>query len=241
MNRLEGKICIVTGAAQGIGRAIAELFAKEGAEMVFAADMQEAAYPEKNIRAVRLNTTDREGVNKLVADIVGEYSHIDVVVNNAGITRDALTPKMTEEQWNLVLDVNLKGPHYMAAAVGPVMMAQGGGSIVSISSIIGLYGNVGQVNYAATKSGIIAMSKCWTKEFSRKGAQVRANAVAPGFILTPILKSMPDEILDGMKNKTLFKKLGSPEDIANAVLFLAGDESRYMTGQVLEVSGGISL
>lgn len=241
MGRLAGKVCIVTGAAQGIGRAITDLFAHEGAEVVFALDLQEAKYEQANIRAVKLNTTDRAGVVALVTAIHDEFKHIDVVVNNAGITRDALTHKMTEDQWNLVLDVNLKAPHYMVAAVGPLMMAQGTGSIVNISSIVGLYGNVGQANYAATKAGIVAMSKCWTKEFSRKGGRIRSNCIAPGFIATPILASMPEEILAGMRQKVLFKELGQPEDIANTALFLASDESKYMTGQVLEVSGGISL
>lgn len=241
MNRMESKVCIVTGAAQGLGRAITDLFARENAKMVFAVDVQDAEYGVSNIRAVKLNTTDRAGVAALVESIVSEFGCIDVVINNAGITRDALVNKMTDDQWSLVMDVNLKGPYLMAAAVGPHMMAKGSGSIVNISSIIGLYGNVGQTNYAATKAGVIAMAKCWTKEFSRRGGKIRCNAICPGFINTPILASMPEDVLEGMRQKVLFKELGKPEDIANAALFLASDESAYITGQVLEVSGGIKL
>lgn len=237
--RLNNKVCLVTGGARGIGKSIVTRFSEEGAEVVYAIDLQELDYELKNVKSVCLDTTDREGIKLLVQDIIEKHGKIDVVVNNAGITRDALVHKMTEEQWNLVIDVNMKAPHYMVSEVGPYMMAQGFGSIISISSIIGLYGNVGQVNYAATKGGLIAMTKTWTKELSRKGARIRSNAIAPGFISTPILKSMPERIIEDMKNKVLFGELGEPEDIANACLFFASDESKYVTGQVMEVSGGI--
>ncbi|MBN2794534.1 MAG: SDR family oxidoreductase [Clostridia bacterium] len=239
--RLKDKICIVTGGAQGIGRAIVERFAEEGAKMIYSLDLNQGEYERDNVKHIQLNTTDHEGVKQLVETIIQEEGQIDVVVNNAGITRDALANKMTEEQWNIVIDVNMKAPHYMVAEVGPHMMAAGKGSIITISSIVGLYGNVGQVNYAATKAGVIAMTKTWTKELSRKGAVIRANAVAPGFISTPILQSMPEKIIDSMKAKILFNELGEPEDIANACLYLASDESKYVTGQVLEVSGGITI
>lgn len=239
--RLADKICIVTGGAQGIGQAIVERFSDEGAEMIYSLDLNEGHYKKDNVKHVQINTTDKAGIEAFVEEVIGYHGRVDVVVNNAGITRDALSNKMTEEQWNMVIDVNMKAPHYMVAAVGPHMMQAGQGSIISISSIIGLYGNVGQVNYAATKAGVIAMTKTWTKELSRKGAHVRANAIAPGFIATPILKSMPEKIIENIKSKILFKDLGEAEDIANACLFLASEESKYVTGQVLEVSGGITI
>jgi len=237
--RLSGKVCIVTGGSQGIGRAIVERFAEEDAKMVYSIDLQEAEFEQRNVISVVLNTTDRDGLSDLVNNIINEYGSVDVVVNNAGITRDALCNKMTEDQWNLVMDINLKAPHYMISIVGPYMMNQGRGSIISISSISGLYGNVGQANYAATKAGLIGMTKTWTKELSRKGALVRANVIAPGFIATPILQSMPENILNEMRQKILFGELGNPVDIANAAVYFASDESKYTTGQVLEVSGGI--
>lgn len=237
--RLADKVCIVTGGSQGIGRAIVDRFVEEGAKVVYSIDLNEAKFEQSNVVPVILNTTDKDGLSKLVDSIISEHGSIDVVVNNAGITRDALCNKMTEEQWNLVLDVNLKAPHYMVSLVGPYMMKQGKGSIISISSISGVYGNVGQANYSATKAGIIGLTKSWTKELSRKGAHVRANAIAPGFIATPILQSMPENILNDMRAKILFGDLGEPVDIANAAVFFASDESKYVTGQVLEVSGGI--
>lgn len=239
MKRLDGKICIVTGGSQGIGRAIVNTFANEYAAMVYSVDLTETTFEQENVKAITLNTTNKEGMQALVESIIEKHNRIDVVVNNAGITRDALTHKMTDEQWDLVIDVNLKAPHILVALVGPQMMKQKTGSIISISSISGVYGNVGQANYAATKSGLIGMTKSWTKEFSRKGGRIRANAIAPGFINTPILASMPDHVLDGMRSKILFSELGEPIDIANAALYLASDESKYVTSQVLEVSGGI--
>ena len=241
MKRLEGKVCIVTGAAQGLGRAVVDTFVREGAKAIIAIDIQDATYDAPQVKPVKQDTTDKAGITAVVDAVWKEFGRIDVIVNNAGITRDALCHKMTEEQWNLVIDINMKAPHYMVAAASQYLMEQGFGSIITTSSVIGLYGNVGQVNYAATKAGVIAMSKSWTKELSRRGAPVRSNIVAPGFILTPILQSMPSEILDGMKEKVLFKQLGEPQNIADAVLFFASDESSFVTGQVLEISGGLSI
>jgi len=241
MSRLNGKVCIVTGGAQGIGRAIAQLYASQGAKMVIVGDLQDTTFEQPNIRPEKLNTTNRTETEAFVKKIWEEFGQIDVIVNNAGITRDALCNKMTEEQWNLVIDVNLKGPHNMVAAAGPYLMEQGYGSIITMGSIIGLYGNIGQANYSATKAGVIAMSKTWTKELSRRGGKIRANVIAPGFISTPILDSMPEKIIDSMKEKVLFKELGNVSDVAYGALYLASDESSYVTGQVLEISGGISL
>ena len=241
MGKLEGKVIIVTGGAQGIGRAICEKIAVEGAKMVIATDLQEAKFEQSNIRSIVLSTIDNEGTVKLAEDIVNEFGKIDGIVNCAGVLRDSLIHKLTEEIWNFVIDVNLKGPFYLSRAVGPKMMEQGFGSIVTISSVAGLYGNPGQTNYAATKAGVIGMSKVWSKEFSRKGAQVRSNVVAPGYIQTSILDAVPDNILEGMKKQTCLKRLGQPEEIANAVAFLLSDEASYITGQVLEVSGGVMM
>lgn len=241
MKRLEGKVCIVTGGSQGIGRAIVELFAAEGAKIVYSLDLKQADFSAPQVVSKILNTTDRETTQKIVDEVKEKYGKIDVIVNNAGVTRDALVAKMTEEQWNTVIDVNLKGPFYMVQAAANYLMEQETASIITLSSVVGLYGNVGQTNYAATKAGVVAMSKTWTKELSRRGANIRANAIAPGFINTAILQTMPTQVIEGMKSKVLFKKLGEVSDVANLALFLASDESRYITGQVLEVSGGLTL
>ncbi len=241
MKRLENKVCIVTGGAQGIGKSIVDTYAKNGAKVVISIDMGETNSEFDNVEGYVANVTDRAAVEEIMADIVAKHGSIDVIVNNAGITRDALAHKMTDDQWDLVLDVNLKAPHYVVASCAQQLMTQETASIINISSVVGLYGNVGQANYSATKGGIISMAKTWTKELSRKGAKIRANAIAPGFIATPILESMPEKIIESMRSKILFGELGNPQDIANAALFLASDESKYITGQVIEVSGGISM
>ena len=238
MNRLAGKVCIVTGGAQGLGRAIVEAYADQGAEAVFAVDLKEVDYAKPNVRAKLLNMTDRPGVEALVAEVVAEFGRIDVIVNNAGVLRDALCHKMTEEEWNTSLDVNLKGPHYLVAAAALQLMGQETASIITLGSIIGLYGNVGQVNYAATKAGVIGMSKSWTRELSRRGAKIRANVIAPGFISTPMLDSIPEQMLAAMCEKILFKEPGTPEDISYGALYLASEEAGYTTGAVLTIDGG---
>ncbi|MDR2600724.1 MAG: SDR family oxidoreductase [Oscillospiraceae bacterium] len=238
MNRVLDKVCIVTGSAQGIGRAIVETYAAEGAKMIIAVDMQEASYNESNIRAVTLDTTDKEGVISLIKSVWDEFGRLDVIVNNAGITRDALCNKMTDDNWDLVMDVNLKAPHYIIAAATPYLMEQGSGSIINLSSVSGVYGNIGQLNYAASKAGLIGMTKTWTKELSRKGAKIRCNCIAPGYVETPMIKTVPEEIIEKIKNKILFKELVQPIDVAYAALYLASEESRFITGQTLEISGG---
>lgn len=243
---LDGKICIVTGAAQGIGRCIAELFAKNRAKAIYACDrnvegMAELKQHYPAIISVALDVTDRSGIEKLVADISASHGGIDVLVNNAGITRDALIGKMTEADWNSVIAVNLTGVFNFTQAVAPVMIAGGKGSIVSMSSVVGTDGNVGQTNYAATKGGLIAMTKGWAKEFTYKGAQVRANCVAPGFIETPMTKDLPEKVLEMMRDKAPLKRMGRPEEIAEGVLFLASDRSSFITGQTLKIDGGLVL
>ncbi|MBD8511095.1 3-oxoacyl-ACP reductase FabG [Photobacterium sp. CAU 1568] len=241
---LNNKVCIVTGGAQGIGRCIVETFANQQAEVVYACDMNAAAMAElektyKNVKAIELNVCDRESVSRFVDNIVKDYGRVDVLVNNAGITRDNLIDKMTENEWDMVLDVNLKGVFNMTQAVAPVMMASGAGSIITMSSVVGTDGNIGQSNYAATKGGVIAMTKGWAKEFSRKGAQVRANCIAPGFVETPLTVNLPEKILEYMKSKTPLQRMGKPEDIANGALFLASDNSTFITGQTLKIDGGL--
>ena len=239
MNRLSGKVVLVTGGARGIGRAIAERLATEDAKMVITCDMGEATFEQANIKHEILNVTDREAVKELIKKLTEEFGKIDVLVNNAGITKDALLVRMSEDQWDAVIDVNLKGVFNITQAVAPVMMKNKGGSIVTISSVVGLYGNLGQTNYAATKGGVIAMTKTWAKELARKN--IRANCVAPGFIETAMTKELPEKTLDAMKDRIPLGRLGQPEDIANAVLFLASDESSYITGETISVGGGMTL
>ena len=238
--RLEGKVAIVTGAAKGLGGEMAQLFSKEGAKVI-AADMSPLSYEAANVEYYPLNVTDSAACEALFNHARDTYGRIDILVNNAGITKDALTRKMTEEQWDVVLDVNLKGVFNLTRHVGPYMQAQGSGSIINISSVVGVFGNIGQANYAATKAGLIGLTKTWAKEFSMKGGNVRVNAIAPGYTMTDILKTVPQEMLDKFAAMTMLGRLGQPHEIASAALFLASDESGYITGQVLQVDGGMRL
>ena len=238
--RLEGKVAIVTGAAKGLGGEMAQLFAKEGAKVI-AADMSPLSYEAVNVEYYPLNVTDPAACEALFNHAKETYGRIDILVNNAGITKDALTRKMTEEQWDVVLDVNLKGVFNLTRHVGPYMQAQGSGSVINISSVVGVFGNIGQANYAATKAGLIGLTKTWAKEFSMKGGNVRVNAIAPGYTMTDILKTVPQEMLDKFAAMTMLGRLGQPHEIASAALFLASDESGYITGQVLQVDGGMRL
>lgn len=240
MGRLTGKVALVTGGAKGLGQAMAELFAKEGA-VVYAADMADLAYSAENVHGVRLNVTDVAQIKEVVAAIKEKHGKLDILVNNAGITADSMTRKMSDEQWDRVINVNLKGVFNMTREIGPLMEETGGGSIINISSIVGVYGNIGQANYAATKAGVIGMTKTWAKEFARKGVPVRVNAIAPGYIMTDILKTVPQELLDKFAKLTMLGRLGEPHEIAGAALFLASDEASYVTGHVLEVNGGMRL
>ena len=238
--RLEGKVAIITGGARGLGQAMAEEFAREGAKVV-ACDMEDLTYQNDSVEGYKLNVTDVEGCKALTEYVKEKYGKIDILVNNAGITRDALTRKMTDEQWNLVVDINLKGVFNLSRFVGPVMQADGKGSIINISSVVGEFGNIGQANYAATKAGVIGLAKSWAKEFAMKGAAVRVNAIAPGYIMTDILKTVPQDLLDGFAKQTMLGRLGQPTEIAKAALFLASDDASYVTGHVLSVNGGMRL
>ncbi len=238
--RLEGKVAIITGAAKGLGGEMAQLFAKEGAKVI-AADMSPLSYEAENVEYFPLNVTDPAACEALFNHARESFGRIDILINNAGITKDALTRKMTEEMWDLVLDVNLKGVFNLTRHVGPYMQAQGSGSIINISSVVGVFGNIGQANYAATKAGLIGLTKTWAKEFAMKGGNVRVNAIAPGYTMTDILKTVPQEMLDKFAAMTMLGRLGQPHEIASAALFLASDESGYITGQVLQVDGGMRL
>ncbi len=238
--KLEGKVAIVTGGAKGIGMEICKLFAKEGAKVI-AADMGELIYAQEGVEGYHLNVTDVAGIQKLYDYATEKYGKVDILVNNAGITKDAMTRKMTDEMWNLVIDINLKGVFNMTRQFGPAMETNGYGAIINISSVVGEYGNIGQANYAATKAGVIGLTKTWAKEFARKGANVRCNAIAPGYVMTDILKTVPEELLQQFAQMTMLKRLGQPEEIAKAALFLASDDSSYVTGHVLSVNGGMRL
>lgn len=245
--RLLDKVAIITGGGRGIGEATAKKFAKEGAKVIIAdINVEDIERTVSEIQAMggeamglTVDVTNTESVNKMIASTVEKYGKLDVLVNNAGITMDATLLKMTEDQWDKVIDVNLKGVYICGQAAAKVMVEQGSGVILNASSVVGVYGNFGQTNYAATKWGVIGMTKTWAKELGKKG--VRSNAVAPGFILTPMVKKMPENVLDMMKDKAPLKRLGEPEDIANAYAFLASDEAKFITGAVLEVTGGVVL
>ena len=244
--RMNGKVCIVTGGARGIGRGIVETFAREGAARVWALDVNDAEFPAleaafPNVKGAVINVTDSAAVNALVERIVAESGHIDAIVNNAGITRDGLIQKMSDDDWDAVINVNLKGVFILTRAVAPHMMAAGSGSIVSIASVVGLDGNIGQSNYAAAKGGIVAMTKGWAKEFARKGAKVRVNSVSPGYCRTPMIATVPEKVLEPIIAKTPLGRLAEIKDIANAVLFLSSDDAEFITGQVLRVDGGLVL
>ena len=246
MDRMKGKVCVVTGGAQGIGRGIVETFAREGALRVWALDMNAQALEalEKAIPCVKgavVNVADGAAVEAFVQKAKAEHGHIDVLVNNAGITKDALIQKMSESDWDAVINVNLKGPFLMTKYIAPVMMETGSGAIVSISSVVGLDGNIGQSNYAATKGGVVAMTKGWAREFSRKGAQIRANCVSPGYTRTPMIETVPAKVLEPIIARTPLGRLAEIQDIANGVLFLSSDEGSFVNGQVLRVDGGLTL
>ena len=240
---------MITGAAGGIGFATAQRFAEEGA-MVMMADRQEAALtaarerllaavPGARVEIFVVDVVDSAGVAAMVAAVLARFGRIDCLVNNAGITRDARLVKMTDEQFDQVIDVNLKGVYRCSQAVADPMIQQGSGVILNASSVVGIYGNFGQTNYAATKFGVIGFTKTWSRELGPKG--VRVNAVAPGFIETPILASMPDKVIEQMREQVPLKRLGRPEEIANVYAFLASDEASYVNGAVIEVSGGMTV
>jgi len=250
---LKDKVCVVTGGAAGIGKATALRFAQEGAKVVIC-DMNEeagnavAAELGPDASFYKVNVADRQAVQAWIDDVAAKYGRIDVLVNNAGVTRDGqfvkykegqLLGQMGEDAFDFVVAVNLKGVFNCAQAVTPVMIKGGGGVILNASSVVGLYGNFGQTNYAATKFGVIGMTKTWARELGRY--QIRVNAVCPGFILTEMVLKMPEEVLAGMAKKTPLGRLGKPEEIAAVYTWLASDEASYIHGAAISVDGGIVL
>ncbi len=241
----EGKIAVVTGAARGIGQAIAYNLAARGADIVLgdikAEWLSESAEGIKKLgRKVwcfELDVTNATAVQNVFNDIAAETGRIDILVNNAGITKDGLLMRMSEEDWDAVLTVNLKGTFACTKAVSRIMMKQRSGSIINIASVVGLMGNAGQANYAASKGGVIAFTKSVAKEFASRN--IRANAVAPGFISSKMTDALSDEVRQKMLEAIPLASFGTPEDVANAVAFLASDQSSYITGQVISVNGGM--
>ena len=240
MGLLDNKIVMVTGGTKGIGLAMSLKFASEGATVI-ACSRNEVEFTNDNIKFIKLDVTDAQMCKEVVDTIVTEYGRIDVLVADAGITKDSMTYKMTDEMFDEVINVNLKGIFNVGRYVGPLMEKLGSGSIITVSSVVGEFGNIGQANYAASKAGIIGLSKSWAKEFARKGQQVRVNVIAPGYILTDMVKSVPQNLLDQFAGQTMLKRLGNPEEIANVALFLASDLSSYITGTVIDANGGMRL
>jgi 3-oxoacyl-[acyl-carrier protein] reductase len=247
MNRLQDKVAVITGGAQGIGYETAVKFANEGAKVVIwdvieskgyaaVAELESAGH---TVFFQKVDVTDFESTAAAAAKAVERYGTIDILINNAGITRDASLMKMTPDQWKQVIDVNLTGVFNCTKAVAPYMVEKKSGRIISTSSVVGIYGNFGQTNYVAAKAGIIGMTKVWARELGRKGVNV--NAVAPGFIATDMVKTVPEAVLKSLAEKTPLGRLGSPSDIANASVFLASDEASYVNGTVLSVDGGLVL
>ena len=248
--KLEGKVCIITGAGQGIGLATARRFAAEGAVVVVCdlrqadvdaavADCRRGGGAAQRSTGFTLSVTDRPQVDAMVAAVKAQFGRIDVLVNNAGITQDARLQKMTLEQFDRVIDVNLRGVFHCSQAVADHMVLQGAGVILNASSIVGLYGNFGQTNYAASKFGVIGFTKTWSRELGPKG--VRVNAVAPGFVATHILDTIPEKVLAEMTQEVPLRRLGKPEEIASVYAFLASDDASYINGAVIEVAGGLTI
>ncbi|MBR6106342.1 MAG: 3-oxoacyl-[Paludibacteraceae bacterium] len=248
MKLLEGKVALITGAARGIGKALALKFAAEGANIAFtdlvidengkATEAEIAALGVK-VKGYASNAANFEETHQVVEQIKNDFGKIDILVNNAGITKDGLMLRMTEAQWDAVLTVNLKSAFNFCHAVIPLMMRQRGGSIINMSSVVGVHGNAGQANYSASKAGMIGLAKSIAQEMGSKG--IRANAIAPGFIITAMTDQLSDEVKKEWCNKIPLRRGGTPEDIADVATFLASDMSSYVSGQVIQVDGGMNM
>ena len=248
MKMLEGKTALITGAARGIGKGIALKFASEGADIAFT-DLKIDENAEQTVKEIEAlgvkckayasNAADFADTEKVVGEVKKDFGHIDILVNNAGITRDGLMLRMTEAQWDMVINVNLKSAFNFIHAVLPIMMRQRSGSIINMASVVGVHGNAGQSNYAASKAGLIALAKSIAQEVGSRG--IRANAIAPGFIETAMTAALPDNIRAEWVQKIPLRRGGKPEDIADVATFLASDMSSYVTGQVIQVDGGMNM
>lgn len=238
MGRLKDKVAIVTGGSQGLGYSMIQRFVEEGAVGI-SFDIHPPQ--DDTVPFFKTDVTNSEQVAEVVEQVIEKYGKIDILVNNAGITQDALVNKMTDDQWDKVISVNLSGVFNVTRSVSAAMLEAVKGSIINISSIVGEYGNIGQSNYAATKAGVIGLTYTWAKEFTRKGAAIRTNAIAPGYINTEMMSTVPEKILNSMKESNPLKRLGEPIEIANAALFLASDEASFVNGQILGVNGGMRL
>ncbi len=235
---LKGKVALVTGGARGIGKEIVLKFAENGATVI-SGDLIDADYSHANVSHIKLNVTDRENIKEVAKELKEKYGKIDILVNNAGITRDSLLQRMKETDWDLVVDINLKGVYNVMQGLVSLLLKSEGASVINMASVVGLDGNMGQTNYAATKGGVIAMTKTWAKEFGRK--KLRSNAIAPGFIKTDMTHVLPEEIVEKVLDNTPLQSMGDAQDVANAALFLASDMSKFVTGQVVRVDGGLNL
>ena len=247
MGLLEGKTALITGAARGIGKAIALKFASEGANIAFTdlvidengqATENEIAALGVKAKGYASNAADFAQTEEVVNQVKADFGSIDILVNNAGITKDGLMLRMTEAQWDAVINVNLKSAFNFIHACTPIMMRQRGGSIINMSSVVGVHGNAGQCNYSASKAGLIALAKSIAQEMGPQG--IRANAIAPGFIETAMTAALPDNVREEWKKKIPLRRGGSVDDIANTAVYLASDLSSYVTGQVIQVDGGMN-
>ena len=246
MKLLEGKTALITGAARGIGKAIALRFASEGANIAFtdlaidenakATESEIAAFGTK-VKGYASDASDFEETHKVVSEVINDFGRIDILVNNAGITRDGLMVRMTEQQWDMVIKVNLKSAFNFIHAVTPLMMRQKSGSIINMSSVVGLSGNAGQANYSASKAGLIGLTKSMAKEIGSRN--IRVNAIAPGFIITDMTDTLSEEVRKQWAEQIPLRRGGTPEDVANVVGFLASPDSDYVTGQVIHIDGGL--
>lgn len=240
MERFTDKVVIITGGTKGIGLVTAKLFIEEGATVVVTS-RERHGFNIEGATFISCDISNNNNVNELVDKVLKKYGRVDILVNNAGIMKDRTTTKMTDEEFDIVMNTNVRGTFNMVRAVGPLMQKNGYGSIVNLSSFVARQGNIGQANYVASKSAIEGMTKCWAREFARHGENVRVNAVAPGVVLTDIFDNTPKDIVDTFASKTMLKRLAKPEEIANVVLFLASDQASYITGSIIPVDGGIIL
>ncbi|MFB0528320.1 MAG: 3-oxoacyl-[acyl-carrier-protein] reductase [bacterium] len=244
---LKGKVAIVTGGAQGIGKSIATHLAQEGANVVIADVMeavakstaQEISQKGSESISIKVDVSSLSSVEEMVKKTLDKFGRIDILINNAGITRDALVMRMKEEDWDLVLDINLKGAFNCIKTVSPIMMKQKSGKIVNIASIVGIIGNAGQANYSASKGGLIALTKTCAKELASR--RINVNAVAPGFIQTIMTERLPAQVKEKLSSQIPFGEIGKPEDVASAVLFLVSEKASYITGEVIRVDGGMAM